>query len=128
MIYHSGTYFGLYLIITKNKAYLALALLVVCILTLRPFDTEAKIVIVAFLWYPFPIHRLLLLLLLSMLLINLHQIMLLMMMLHEDFRIGTVLHGLIHIKELLHLMLITLLYLLLLLCSVVEVWRSLAYD
>jgi hypothetical protein len=107
--------------------YLALALLVVCILTLRPFDTEAKIVIVAFLWYPFPIHRLLLLLLLSMLLINLHQIMLLMMM-HEDFRIGTVLHGLIHKEELLHLMLITLLYLLLLLCSVVEVWRPLAYD
>jgi hypothetical protein len=110
-------------------AYLALALLVVCILTLRPFDTEAKIVIVAFLWYPFPIYWLLLLLLLSMLLINLHQIMLLMMlMLHEDFRIGTVLHGLIHKEELLHLMLITLLYLLLLLCSVVEVWRPLAYD
>jgi hypothetical protein len=127
LIYHSGTYFGLYIIITKNKAYLALALLIVSILTLRSFDTEAKIVIVAFLWYPFPIHRLLLQLLLSMLLINLHKIMLLMM-LHEDFRIRTVLHGLIHIKELLHLMLITLLYLLLLLCRVVEVWRPLAYD
>ena len=62
-----------------------------------------------------------------MLLIDLHQIVLLMI-LHEDFRIGTVLHGLIHKKELLQLMLITLLYLLLVLCSIVEVWRPLAYD
>jgi hypothetical protein len=97
------------------------------VLALRSFHAKPEVIVIAFLWNPFPISGWFLLM--RLLEISVHRVV---GGLKKQFRILTILHSLIHEKELLHLKIIVLNYLLLLLTRprehVVKVRRTLAYQ
>lgn len=98
-MYHSGTNLGFYIIYEHMPIiYLALGLFCMNVLTLWSLDTETKVVIVAFLWYPFSIVCLRLLLLFIACVLLTHIVWL---------RILAILHSLIHSIEL-HLVVIVI--------------------
>ena len=99
LMYHSGTNLGFYIIYENMPiTYLALGLFGMNVLTLWSFDTETKVVIVAFLWYPLSVVCLRLLLLFIACVLLAHVVWL---------RILTILHSLIHSIEL-HLVVIVI--------------------
>jgi len=95
LMYHSGTYFGRYKNISFHNSltYLTLGLFVMSVLALRSLHAKPEVIVIAFLWNPFPISGWFLLM--SLLEISVHLIV---RGLKKQFRILTILHSLIHEK------------------------------